>query len=154
MKIWLLEIGELLPLNPNNRKMRVGMLSEKFVERGHTVCWWVSAFEHQQKKMLFENDDEVTLSNGLTLQVLRGCGYRTNVSLSRYIDHRIIARKFRLLSKKMSLPDVIIALLHATDWPMKLYAMQIKTVFQLLLTSKINGLIFSLIDGQEHLFTM
>lgn len=111
MNIWLLEIGELLPLSPDVRRMRVGLLAPKLVERGHKVRWWASAFEHQRKIMLFEKDTVVHLLPGLTLQILRGCGYRRNISLARYLDHRIIARKFRLLSRNMPLPDAVIALL-------------------------------------------
>ncbi|MFA4902767.1 MAG: glycosyltransferase [Desulfobaccales bacterium] len=111
MNIWILEIGELLPLNPDVRRMRVGLLAQKLVERGHRVRWWASAFEHQRKIMLFEKDTIVQVSPGITLQILRGWGYRRNISLARYIDHRIIARKFRLLCRKMPLPDAVIALL-------------------------------------------
>ncbi len=111
MNIWILEIGELLPLGPDVRRMRVGLLAHKLVERGHRVRWWASAFEHQRKIMLFEKDTVVQLPPGITLQILRGCGYRRNISLARYLDHRIIARKFRLLCRKMPLPDVVIALL-------------------------------------------
>lgn len=109
MDIWLVTIGEPLPLEPGVRKYRTGMLADQLVERGHTVRWWVSAFEHQRKVMQFDNDQEVTLSDGLTLQVLQGCGYRNNISLARYVDHRLIARKFRLQALKLEAPDAIIA---------------------------------------------
>ncbi|MCK4809733.1 MAG: glycosyltransferase family 4 protein [Candidatus Omnitrophica bacterium] len=109
MNIWLITIGETLPLEQNVRKHRTGMLADTLVGRGYTVRWWVSTFEHQRKAMQFAKDREVSLSDGFALQVLRGCGYRKNVSLARYIDHLVVAFKFRVQSKKFPKPDVIVA---------------------------------------------
>ena len=109
MNIWLVTIGEPLPLNADVRKLRTGMLADRLAENGHVVRWWVSAFEHQRKVMLFDKDEEVPLSDNLTLQVMRGSGYRKNISLSRYLDHRIIAKKFRIQSRKKLRPDIIVA---------------------------------------------
>lgn len=89
--------------------MRTAMLADHLVARGHRVRWWTSAFGHQRKVMLFDTDQEVRLSSGLTLQVLRGCGYAGNISLSRYLDHRLVARKFRYAAMKLDPPDVIVA---------------------------------------------
>ena len=109
MNIWLITIGEPLPLEPDVRKYRTAMLADKLIELGHTVRWWTGAFEHQRKVMQFTKDQEVSLSDRLALQVLRGCGYRRNVSLARYINHQIVALKFRIQSKKFAKPNVIIA---------------------------------------------
>ena len=109
VNIWLVTIGEPLPLDPDVRKLRTGMLADCLVEKGHTLRWWVSDFEHQRKKMVFESDREVSLSNRLTLQVLHGSGYHKNISLSRYLDHRILAHKFSVYSPKVEPPDVIVA---------------------------------------------
>lgn len=108
MDVWLLKIGEPLPLNPEVRKMRTGILADKLIERGHKVRWWASAFEHHRKVMLFKRDQEVSLSDGLTFQILRGCGYRRNISIARYIDHWMVARKFRLQAPKCEPPDAIL----------------------------------------------
>jgi glycosyltransferase involved in cell wall biosynthesis len=109
VKIWLITIGEPLPLEVGVRKMRTGLLAECLVDRGHDVRLWVSAFEHQRKVILYQKDQEVPVSPGLTLQVLRGCGYSSNISLARYLDHRLIARKFRQKALKSEPPDVIVA---------------------------------------------
>jgi len=58
---------------------------------------------------MFDTDQEVTLSPGLSLQVLRGCGYTKNVSLRRYTDHVWISRKFRVSSMMFEKPDVIVS---------------------------------------------
>jgi glycosyltransferase involved in cell wall biosynthesis len=109
MRIWLIQTGEPLPVEQGVRKMRTGILADVLVERGHNVHWWVSAFEHQRKRMLWDKDQEVPLSNHLTLQVLRGCGYRKNVSFARYLDHRIVAYKFLRKAPEALRPDAIVA---------------------------------------------
>lgn len=109
MNIWLIQIGELLPLESNVRKLRTAILADTLVARGHSVRWWASAFEHQRKVMRFAKDQEVSLSDRFALQVIKGCGYRRNVSLARYIDHQIVALKFRTQSAKIPKPDVIVA---------------------------------------------
>jgi glycosyltransferase involved in cell wall biosynthesis len=109
MNVWLATIGEPLPLEPGVRMHRTGMLADAFLKKGHTVHWWTSAFEHQRKVMLFDKDQEVIQDNGLILHILHGCGYSRNVSVQRYLDHRIIAGKFRRLAAKLSSPDVIVA---------------------------------------------
>ncbi len=111
MNVWLVETGEPLPLQPGVRKMRTALLADNLAARGHQVRWWVSAFEHQRKLMLFAGDREVALSPGITLQVMRGCGYGSNISLARYLDHRLVARKFRLRARDLEPPDLIVAAL-------------------------------------------
>ena len=109
MNIWLLTIGEPLPLWENIRLHRTGVLAQRLVGRGHRVTWWTSAFEHQRKEMFFDADQELSLPGGPVLRILRGCGYSRNVSLKRFIDHRIIAAKFRKAASQLPPPDVIIA---------------------------------------------
>jgi glycosyltransferase involved in cell wall biosynthesis len=109
LNIWLTQIGEILPLDEKQRKMRTALLADKLVERGHSVLWWTSAFAHFKKDWIFKKDTEVTLNSGLRLYALKGIGYKKNISLSRYIDHRIIAWKFKKIAPKMPKPDIIIA---------------------------------------------
>ncbi len=109
MIIWLLQTGEPLPLNGQVRKMRTGLLADELTRRGHEVHWWVSAFEHQRKLMQFSRDQEINCAKNLTLHVLKGTGYKENISLARYIDHRLVSRKFRLRSPRAKKPDVIVA---------------------------------------------
>jgi glycosyltransferase involved in cell wall biosynthesis len=109
MNIWLLTIGELLPLSDNVRKLRVPMLADTLVGRGHKVLWWTSAFEHQRKTWVVKEDREIVIQPDYKLYCLRGYGYKKNVSLTRYIDHRIIAHKFKKLAPDYPKPDIIVA---------------------------------------------
>lgn len=108
MNIWLIQTGEPLPIKNGVRKMRTAILADKLLERGHEVLWWASAFEHQQKKMVSKNDKNFDISEKYTIRVLSGCKYQKNVSIARYINHLIIAFKFRIQSKKYPKPDVLV----------------------------------------------
>jgi len=88
--------------------MRAGILAQELVSRGHEVHWWVSAFEHQRRIMQFGFDQEIQTPDGIHLHILKGCGYKRNISLRRYIDHKIIASKFRRASEHLPRPDVIV----------------------------------------------
>lgn len=115
LKVWLVTIGEILPLEQNGRKMRTAMLADKLCERGHDVVWWTSAFDHFRKDWLFEKDMEVQVNGRLRLSALKGTGYRKNISIARIIDHRVIARKFRKKSREAERPDIIVASTPAHD---------------------------------------
>ncbi len=109
MNIWLIQIGETLPIKPGKRKLRTAMLTEKLVERGHRVLWWASAFDHFEKKWVFNQDVEVEIQKGISIKALKGSGYRKNISFFRYLDHRLIARKFKKLAPSLPRPDIIVA---------------------------------------------
>ena len=115
MNIWLIQTGEPLPLDNSVKKMRTAILADELIKRGHSVLWWTSAFDHFKKEWLFEKDNEVELKNWIKIKALKGLGYKKNVSFLRFIDHRIVARKFRKIAPKMSKPDVIIASMPPHD---------------------------------------
>jgi glycosyltransferase involved in cell wall biosynthesis len=115
MRIWLIQIGEPLPVKAGIRKLRTAYLADKLTQRGHNVLWWASAFDHFGKRWLYDRDEEVALDQRLTIKALKGIGYRKNISLTRYIDHRIIARKFRRFITSVQKPDIIVASLPSYD---------------------------------------
>ncbi len=109
MKIWLLQTGEPLPLDAKVRKLRTALLADKLTGRGHDVLWWASALDHTRKEMLFAKDTDVQVHPKLVIKALKGIPYQRNVSIRRYVDHRIIAQKFRRLAPRLPRPDVIVA---------------------------------------------
>lgn len=115
MIIWLIQIGEPLPLEKNVKKMRTAFLAEKLIEKGHSIVWWTTAFDHFKKRWIFKKDTEFALKEGLRIFALKGSGYRRNVSFSRFIDHRILAMKFGKIAPKMIRPDIIIASMPPHD---------------------------------------
>lgn len=115
MNIWLIQIGEILPLDKKAKKMRTALLADKLVERGHEVLWWTSAFDHFKKDWIFKEDTLIDIKERYKIYALKGIGYKKNISLSRFIDHRIIAWKFKRIAPKMPKPDVIVASMPPHD---------------------------------------
>lgn len=105
-RFWLLTIGEPLPIDAGTpRLFRAGMLAKELASRGHDVTWWTSAFNHSEK--VFRAGDVVELAPNYRLRLLRGCGYRRNISLARLRDHRMLAAEFKRLASESRLPDAV-----------------------------------------------
>ena len=114
MKIWLVQTGEDIPFGVNLRKLRTAVLAEELASRGHEVVWWAAAFSHLRKKWV-TRERKRTLSSGVKVELLHGSGYRTNISLARVIDHRIVTREFKKRSRMLPSPDVIVCALPPYD---------------------------------------
>ena len=114
MKIWLIQTGEDIPVEANRRKLRTAVLAEELASRGHEVVWWAAAFSHLRKKWV-TRERKRTLSSGVKVELLHGSGYRTNISLARVIDHRIVTREFKKRSRMLPVPDVIVCALPPYD---------------------------------------
>ena len=115
MNIWLVTIGEPLPSQSGIKKLRTALLADRHIGRNHQVVLFVSAFDHLKKKWIFTDDATVKISECYYLQVLKGKGYKKNVSLSRFIDHRIIAKKFRQRAPLQAKPDMIVVSMPPHD---------------------------------------
>lgn len=115
MLIWILQIGEALPIDRGARMLRTSLLADQLALREHKVIWWASTFNHFQKNWYYNKDTELKINDYLTIKALKGVGYSKNVSLSRIIDHRIIARKFRKMAPAMQQPDIIISSMPSYD---------------------------------------
>jgi glycosyltransferase involved in cell wall biosynthesis len=115
VKVWLIQLGEILPIKSGTRKMRTALLADELTKRGHSVLWWASAFEHLTKTWVCYWDCEYVLHDKFKIIALKGIGYKKNVSLQRYIDQKILARKFRRAIPLQSKPDIIIASLPTYD---------------------------------------
>jgi len=66
VNIWLIQTGEPLPIGSGIRKMRIAVLADTLLERGHKVLWWSSAFEHQRKEMVSDRDRNFDISERYT----------------------------------------------------------------------------------------
>jgi glycosyltransferase involved in cell wall biosynthesis len=74
------------------------------------VTWWASNFDHLKKRKRFSSEVNVRLRQGLEVVCLGSPGYRRNVSLARWWDHRVLAARFRERSSAMGeKPDIIFA---------------------------------------------
>lgn len=108
MKIWVIEIGEPLPIEGDVRLLRYGLLTKAFASFGHEVTWWASSFSHASKKHVCSTDSEITVDNVL-LKIIKGPGYNRNISYQRIKHHRHFAKRFELLALPKSKPDIIIS---------------------------------------------
>lgn len=109
LNIWLLQIGEPLLIRGDERKMRSNLLAEELARRGHNIQLWVSAFDHNAKKWAIRSESELIRRDNIRVVVLKGTGYKKNVSLARFLDHRVLSWNFMRLAKEKEKPDIIIA---------------------------------------------
>ncbi len=115
LKVWIIQIGEPLLIIGDERKMRSNLLAEELARRGHEVVLWVSAFDHNAKKWAIKSDGDLVQRENIKVNLLKGTGYKKNISLARYLDHRVMAWKFRKQAKAQDKPDVIVASLPPHD---------------------------------------
>ena len=111
MNIWLITIGEPIPHKFNTLRLhRTGIIAKYISENSaHKVTWWTSDFNHFAKSHIFGDDTEFSPSPNLNVIALHGSGYSRNISLDRIFDHRQIARKFVMQSRRKEKPDIIVA---------------------------------------------
>ncbi len=117
MKVWIIEIGEPLPvIDGNFREFRCGLLSKALVAHGHEVVWWASTFNHLNKKHYFDGPRSITIKPGFQLRLLHGPGYSRNSSPKRFWYHRMIANTFAQEAIKFpDKPDVIFCCLPTLE---------------------------------------
>ncbi len=118
MLVWLVTIGEPLPVQEGakDRPHRTGLFARLLSERGHDVVWWTSTYDHFRKKHLFADDHVLNVNGRLEIRMLHGCGYRRNVSLARFRDHRQVADRFAAAARADARrPDIIVAALPTIE---------------------------------------
>lgn len=116
MRVWLITIGEPLPIDgKNDRLLRAGILANILVEGGHEVLWWTSSFDHVRKRQRCGTDTTKVLGDRYRIIMLHANGYRNNISLSRLLNHRGVAKKFRRFSETERRPDVILCSLPTLE---------------------------------------
>lgn len=117
MKIWLLQSSEPMPIvNPDMRLLRTGMMAEKLVENGHDVTWFNNSFDHFTKTQMFNKDTIIKVKDNYALYLPYGIKYKRNISISRIINHMMLAKKFKKISRSMEKPDLIYASFPTIDY--------------------------------------
>jgi len=106
--IWLVTIGEPLPIENGSRALRTRLLARELAQRGHRVVWWTSRFDHFAKRHHEEPADFVDTGEGYTLGFLDGVGYRRNLSFARQLNHWQIARDFERKARTQDRPAAIV----------------------------------------------
>ena len=116
MRVWLLHIGEQLPIDGVDRLYRYGMLAQYLLARGHEVVRWAPTFVHATKSFRCEADKTVQIEERYSIKLLHARGYRSNVSLRRLWFHRQLARKFSQHAPSMGRPDLIVSALPTPEF--------------------------------------
>lgn len=108
MRIWVLEIGEPLPLETNVRLHRYGQFTKWLAKQGHEVTWWTTSFSHAPKtNVVNETCDRVV--DGVNLRFMFSEGYKRNVSLARIRHNKNFATFFKMRATRYPRPDLIVA---------------------------------------------
>lgn len=110
MTVWLITIGEPVPIETESadRLLRAGLLAGLLVERGHQVVWWTSTFDHVRKRHRFATNTAIRNKRNLEIRLVKGSGYRRNVSLLRLVDHAVVAWRWGRWAKRDSPPSIIV----------------------------------------------
>ena len=116
-RIWIVEVGEPLPIDPGApKRMRAALLSEQCARDGHEVIWWTSGFDHYRKAHRPVGRHRIEgPAWHYDIEVLPALGYQRHISLRRLRDHRDTARSFKSLADSQPRPDVICAGLPTLD---------------------------------------
>jgi glycosyltransferase involved in cell wall biosynthesis len=116
MRVWLLHVGEELPVDGPQRRYRYGYLAEALRQQGHEVVRWAPTFRHLAKLHRFTSDRRVTVASGYDIQFVHAPGYRRNVGLRRLYSYRALDRRFRALAASEPQPEVIVAAIPSLEW--------------------------------------
>lgn len=109
MQVWLITVGEPLPTDSANaRLLRTGIIAGLLAGRKHDVVWWSSTFDHFTKRQRFKESTTLQFKDYAKLLLLHGPAYRSNVSVSRVLNHIVIAREFTRRAERESKPDIIL----------------------------------------------
>lgn len=107
--MWLVQIGEQLPIDPGPpRLIRTALLARELVARGHDVTFWNAGFIHQQKRHRLRTGQIFDIDDGYRVGLLRGRGYRRNISFARILSHQENARSFARMARGLAPPDVLL----------------------------------------------
>ncbi len=108
MRVWLVQVGEELPIDPGAPRMwRTCLVAQQLAARGHEVTYWSGSFNHQQK--LQRTTQNLLMDGpGYHFQMLYGRPYGSNISIARILSHLDNARAFRRVVGQHPRPDVIL----------------------------------------------
>lgn len=116
MRLWLLHVGEELPVDGEVRPRRYGYLAQALGEAGHDVLYWAPTFRHLAKRHRFSSDRRVQIAPRYEIQFVHAPGYRRNISLERLRAYRILGQRLRELADREARPDVVVAAIPSLEW--------------------------------------
>ena len=108
MKIWVVKTSEMLATDSGSgRVLRSGIVAHMLAGRGHDVTWWMSTFDHANRRNRADQDRSMPLGEFGSIRMIYSPGYRDSISLARMYDHWLWGRAFRRAIRRASPPDII-----------------------------------------------
>jgi glycosyltransferase involved in cell wall biosynthesis len=109
VNVWVVKTSEMLASDSGNgRLLRSGIVANMLDERGHRVTWWMSTFDHANRRNRATADLTVPFGARGTIRMLHSPGYRASISFARLRDHRLWGRAFAAAIEGATRPDVIL----------------------------------------------
>ena len=105
--VWVIQTGE--PVHTDHgipRAMRGMAISDALVQRGQTVLFITTAFEHAGKSHRTRHVRRVFLPSGLGIMFVDSPGYKRNIGPGRLIDHAVLARRVKKAVRGLPPPSV------------------------------------------------
>ena len=116
VNIWLVRIGEPLPIDENKQRLfRMGLIAEEFAKTGANITWFASTFDHNLKRFRFEKNTEICFKENYSICLLHGRRYSKNISINRLLHYRDERRQFERIIEKKDRPDVILVSMPNID---------------------------------------
>lgn len=110
MKIWIVSVGEPLPIDGDNvRLRRMGNLATYISQSNENVEWFTVSFEHYQKKQRCLENSNFEVNEHFKIHLAYVNGYKRNISFSRIIHHKNAGKQIYNIMNSLEKPDVILA---------------------------------------------
>lgn len=110
MKLWIISVGEPLPVDGENTRLRrMGNLASYASSNGVSVEWFSVSFDHYKKMQRCERDTDYCVNDNYVLHLVKSIPYKKNVSLARIRHHKHAGKSIYNKMNKIDKPDVIFA---------------------------------------------
>lgn len=109
MKIWIVCVGEPLPTDGENTRLRrMGNLAKCISENGHSVEWFSASFDHYKKIQRYSKNTDIKIDEKYIMHIVYTNGYKNNVSFARILHHKLAGKNIYKKMKSLDKPDIII----------------------------------------------
>lgn len=110
MKLWIVSVGEPLPVDGvNTRLRRMGNLATFASQQDIDVEWFSVSFDHYKKIQRCEKNTDYKINERFTLHLVKSVSYKRNVSFARIKHHKSAGKSIYDLMNNLEKPNVIIA---------------------------------------------
>ena len=109
MNVWIIFVGETLPIDEVSREWRYGMLADSLIKKGHNVVRWAPTFNHTSKKQRKSENSFVKINDNYSINLVYNVSYKKNISIRRLISYMQFSKGLRKHFLKATIqPDIII----------------------------------------------